>query len=278
MIELRSGGVLHVDGPAGAVPVLFLHGLGGGAWSWKPQRAALRDTRRLFLWEARGHGAATPVDDAGFADYYADAREGLAAVLDDAHRPAFVVGHSAGGLLALALACDVAGGIAGLFLIDPAYGTGDELILRLWLPLGRVAGPLAAPLTARLTRRLLPRLFARGFEDRARAEEAWPDQAAQMPFEYPRIYREGFTGPAGFELRDFAREISDPTFLLEGSGGLRRPRFPRLVKTFQERLGDDFRYEAIPGGHYLQLDRPDEVNERLGTFLATYAATREAAR
>ena len=30
---------------------------GGGAWSWRPQRDAFCATHRLFVWEARGHGA-----------------------------------------------------------------------------------------------------------------------------------------------------------------------------------------------------------------------------
>jgi hypothetical protein len=34
-----------------------------------------------------------------------------------------------------------------------------------------------------------------------------------------------------------------------------------------QRLGARFACERLPGGHYLQLDRPLEVNERLRRFL-----------
>jgi 3-oxoadipate enol-lactonase len=273
VLNLRSGGALHVDGPSGSVPVLFLHGLGGGAWSWRPQRAALARSHRVFVWEARGHGAARPVEDAGFADYYTDAREALAAVLEDARRPAVVVGHSAGALLALALAADVAAAVAGLFLIEPGYAAGDEALVRLWALLGGLGAPVLGRLADAVTHRLLHRLFARQFQSRERMEEAWRDQIKQVPFEYPQIFRESFSGPKGFRLRDFAKEIHDPTFVLQASRGLRRlrPGLRRLVTTLRTQLGDDFRFESVPGGHYLQLDSPHAVNDRLERFLTEVA-------
>ena len=271
---LRSGGALHVYGPAGAVPVLFLHGLGGGAWSWKAQRDALAGSFRLFFWEARGHGTAARVEDAGLADYYVDAKEALAAVVDDARRPAFVVGHSVGGLLAIALGCNVAAAVAGLFLIEPIYSSGQEVLWRVLLPLGRVASPALGPLAQTVIAKNARRLFERQFENRERMELAWLDQREQVPFEYPQIFREGIGGPEGFPLREFAKEITDPTFLLEGSGSRSHPRVPRLVATLRERLGEDFTYESVPGGHYLQLDRPEIVNDRLSRFVTTYAGVR----
>jgi len=262
LLSLRSGAALHVDGPPGGVPLLFLHGLGGGAWSWQPQRAAFSGTHRVFVWEARGHGAAARVDDASIADYYADAREALAAVLDDARRPAVVVGHSAGGFLAIRLACELAGGVRGLFLIEPGYELWSKTPLAFAAP---VLGPLAgATVGARLHT-----FFARAFENHERMEAVWPDQAAQVPFEYPQVFREAFAGVKGHPPRDFAKEIHDPTFLLVGSRVPLRLRrgIARLASTLREHLGEDFQYESVRGGHYLQLDMPDVVNDRLQRFL-----------
>lgn len=262
LLQLRSGGVVHVHGPSDGFPVLFLHGMGGGAWSWKPQRDVFSESYRVFVWEARGHGNAARVDDAGVEDYYADAREALAAVLDDARRPAVLVGHSLGGLLAMRLACDVAAGEAGLFLIEPGYEIFGKTALAF-------AAPLLGPLTGALARATLRSSFARAFENRTRMEEAWPDQAGQVPFEYPRFFRDAFAGTKGFQARDFAKDIHDPTFLLEGSRvpitvrrGIRR-----LAETLRAHLGEDFHHETVPGGHYLQLDAPDTVNNLLRRFL-----------
>jgi lipase len=273
---LASGGALHVDGSPRRPGVLFLHGVGGGAWSWEPQRAALSATHRLFVWEARGHGAAAPVADAGLADYYADAQEALAAAVDDAGGPVVIVAHSMGGLLAVALAAHDAAPVKALFLVDPVYATGQEAYGHFSPRAGAVARALCTPLLrsfardGRLSRIVARWMFERSFENRARMEAAWQQQRRQIPFEYPRMLDESFGRPEGFPLRDFAREIRVPTALLEGSPAAGRIRFPALVQTLAERLGPNFRHEHVPGGHYLQLDRPAEVNALLVQFLERY--------
>jgi pimeloyl-ACP methyl ester carboxylesterase len=276
LLRLPSGGALHDAGKRDGVPLLFLHGVGGGAWSWRHQTAAFAATQPVFAWDARGHGDADRVDDAGLADYYADAREALAVVAERTHRPAILVGHSMGGLLAVALACDEPSSVKGLFLVDPVYSSGEDY--GHFSPgLGRAALFLCSPLLRSFERngrasRVLSRwMFEHSFEDRVRMEETWPDQQRQIPIEYPRMLRESFGKPTGFELRDFALEIEQPTYLLEGSFGRKAPRFPKLVATLERRLGPAFVHEAIAGGHYLQADRPEQVNQRLANFVATYA-------
>jgi pimeloyl-ACP methyl ester carboxylesterase len=275
--ELPGGGVLHVEGPPGAPALLFLHGVGGGAWSWRPQRAAFVGAYRLFVWEARGHGAAAAVDDAGLGDYYVDAREALAATVDECGAPVTVVAHSMGGLLAFALARDEAARVNGLFLVDPVYATGDAAYGHFTPRAGAIAKFLCGPLLRSFERdgtlsRMIARwLFTQSFTDRARMEAAWVDQRRQVPFEYPRMLEESFGRPEGFELSDFAREIRTPTTVLEGDRKAGRVRFPEMIDTLRERLGVDFTSETIHGGHYLQLDRPAEVNAHLARFLDRFA-------
>jgi pimeloyl-ACP methyl ester carboxylesterase len=280
---LPSGGALRVEGPPGAPGLLLLHGVGGGAWSWRPQRESLARDFRLYTWEARGHGAAGRVADAGLGDYYKDAREGLAASVADLGAPAAVVGHSMGGLLAMALAADEPEQVSGLFLIDPVYANGEDARRHHppglgWL-LAAVATPLAVSMErdGALSRGLGRWLFSRSFENQLNMERAWLDQRTQVPLEFPRMLREAFEGPEGFDVRDFALEIGCPTYVLEGSSGKRRARFPQLVSTLGARLGERFTYEAIAGGHYLQLDRPEAVTGRLRAFLERYAGVAEAA-
>lgn len=272
-LRLPGGGALHAEGLTDGTPLLLLHGVGGGAWSWRPQREALAPSHRLFVWEARGHGAAAPVSDAGLADYYVDARQALDAVTAQTGRAAIVAGHSMGGLLAIALACDDAPSVRGLFLVDPVYATGDGAAYGHFGPaMGRVALLLCTPVLQSIERdgpmsRAISRwIFTRAFANRDRMEAAWPDQRTQVPVEYPRMLREAFGRPDGFALRDFAAEISQPTFVLEGSAARGGPRFPELVTTLRERLGARFFNEIISGAHYLQLDEPDAVTERLARF------------
>ncbi len=256
---------------------MFLHGLGGGAWSWAAQRAEFAARYRLFAWDARGHGRSPRVSDAGLADYYVDAVDALDYAFEESARPVFVAGHSMGGFIAIALASDRPQAVRGLFLVDPVYSDARSGIYRWFAPgLRRVARWLCEPLLHSFDRngkasRLISRwLFERAFTYRERMEEAWPNQRAQVPVEYPRTLREPFDKPVGFELRDFAREIVAPTYVLDifRTGG--RLRFPQLIAGLSEQLGPRFIHESIAGGHYLQLDRPGEVNERLRRFVEAY--------
>lgn len=272
--RLASGGALHVSGPADAPPILFYHGVGGAAWSWEPQAAAFSHDHACYRWEARGHGAAARVADAGLSDYYLDAREALALV-NERHGPAWIVGHSMGGLLSMALACDSPASVRGLVLIEPVYA--PDTAGHLGGPLGRVVRTLASPLIdsvlrgGRVGRGLSRWVFTRSFEDRALMERAWLLQRTQVPAEYARMINEAFTGPVDFPNRAFGREITQPTLLLEGSVAKDAPRFPQLVAELR-RLGERFDYLTIDGGHYLQLDRSAQrVTDALREFVARWS-------
>jgi len=227
--------------------------VGGGAWSWAPQLAALSADFRCYAWEARGHGLARAVTDAGLGDYYEDALEALAAV--ERERP-FVVGHSMGGLLALAVCAERPAAVRGTLLVDPVYAPEG----------GGHAGPFLASLARRtmaplvasverggpLANGLGRAVFRASFLDRDCMERAWRRQRTQVPLEYPKMMYEAFDGPSRFPNRAFARELSGPALLLEPATHARR--FPQLIAEL-ERLGDRFTYLALDGGHYLQLDR-----------------------
>jgi pimeloyl-ACP methyl ester carboxylesterase len=273
---LDGGGGLVVRGERGATPILFLHGAGGAAWSWAPQAAALAHDRRTYAWEARGHGAGPPIADAGMADYYLDAQQGLERVVALEGGAPIVAGHSTGGLIALALAASQPEAVAGLFLVEPVYfGQGLALSSGLFGPLGVFARPFLASLAQGFQRddpqaRIFARyLFSLTFYDRAAMERAWLMQRRQVPIEYPRALLELADGPSGFPLRLFGEEVHAPTRLLEGSVGWFQPHFPNLVAQLRRALGDAFSYRLFSGGHYLQLDCESVVTAELNEFVKT---------
>jgi 3-oxoadipate enol-lactonase len=270
--RLPSGGALHIrNEAAGTLPILFLHGLGGAAWSWAPQAASLCAAHPCFIWEARGHGGAAPVTDMSLAECFQDAREALALVVEHTQRPALVAGHSAGGFVAMALACEVAAAVEALFLVEPFYRRlyPNDAVASLLAPLVRPGARFIVGSHrrgGRLARWIFHRAFVSGFEDSAAAERAWTEQQKQLPFDYPRMFLDALEGPVNFPTRAFAQELSVPIYLLEGSSAKRGPRYPALVETLRARLGEVFTHDVIPGGHYLQLDRPDAVTERLAAL------------
>ncbi len=101
----------HLDcvaaGPEGAsrgLPLLLLHGLGGGAWCWEnfQQRLAERYGRRSYAPELPYHGAGA--GDGRLGDFSIETFALFAAGALEAIGDAIVVGHSMGGLMAQKLA------------------------------------------------------------------------------------------------------------------------------------------------------------------------------
>ncbi|MDR6511891.1 3-oxoadipate enol-lactonase/3-oxoadipate enol-lactonase/4-carboxymuconolactone decarboxylase [Novosphingobium capsulatum] len=61
---------IHIDGPAGAPPLVFLHAIATSAALWRPQVDQLSQRFRVVRVDLPGHGASALLPEgAGFADY-----------------------------------------------------------------------------------------------------------------------------------------------------------------------------------------------------------------
>jgi esterase len=117
-LRINHDGVgLHVevDGPAGAMPVVFLHGVMSSArtWAWLPEEVT--HGRRIVRIDFRGHGRSDHKAGYALPDYAAD----VLAVLGEVGTPAVLVGHSLGGVVAWWVAQKHPGLVAAAFLEDP---------------------------------------------------------------------------------------------------------------------------------------------------------------
>jgi pimeloyl-ACP methyl ester carboxylesterase len=102
------------------VTILFLHGVAGSrvTYDWVPPTIAGHDVVRV---DFRGHGAAARTPGAYLiSDYATDAVEVLRSI-----GPAFVVGHSLGGVAAWSAAQMVPELVSGAFLEDPPLFRGS---------------------------------------------------------------------------------------------------------------------------------------------------------
>jgi pimeloyl-ACP methyl ester carboxylesterase len=112
--------MLAWDAPAprpGAPALLLLHGAAGGAWVWDEgfgARLAASGHPVYALDFARSRGGAA----SGLAEYGEDLRAALAAI----RRPAVLVGHSLGAIVAQRSLAETA--VAGLVLLSPAPPEG----------------------------------------------------------------------------------------------------------------------------------------------------------
>ena len=103
------------DGP---LTVVLTHGLAASQATWAAQVAALAPRYRVLTWDLRGHGGSAPnAAPCTLGDLAGDLNE----VLDRAGvQRAVVLGHSAGGVVAMQFALDHPERTAGLVLVGTA--------------------------------------------------------------------------------------------------------------------------------------------------------------
>ena len=251
---LRIGSHQVGDGPA----VVLLHGyVGDGAVTWQRQLAALSDEFRLIAWDAPGAGASTdPPEPFGMAGY-ADCLAGfIAAVGVEAPH---LVGLSFGGALALTVAARHPGLARSLVVVSGYAGWGGSL------PPGvvdqRLAQALAlSALTAdEFVDALLPTMFAT-----APAAGDVDRFAASMRAFHPAGFR-AMARASAEDLRGLLASIDVPTLLVYGDQDVRAP-LPVAEHLHSAIAGSEL--TVLPGlGHVCNLERPDEFNATLRTWL-----------
>jgi pimeloyl-ACP methyl ester carboxylesterase len=175
-------------------PLLFLHGAFAGAWVWGEHflpyfAAAGRPAYALSLRGHGGSGGRQLLNSHGLADYVADAVAALAAI----GRPAVVVGHSLGGLVAqllLAGPVDLSGLVLlasvppeGLFWTNWRLAMTDPL---LWNETALIAGLSPHFATPDLVRRTMlsedvPPFLLQHYFMRMQGESKRAVAEAQMP-------------------------------------------------------------------------------------------------
>ena len=101
------------DGP----PVIILHGLFGAGRNWMRIAQALGTTHRVYLPDARNHGASPRGQGMSYAEM---ARDVLALIEREGLERPFVVGHSMGGKTAMTLALEHPQALAGVAVVDIA--------------------------------------------------------------------------------------------------------------------------------------------------------------
>lgn len=242
------------DGGRGGLPVVFAHSLAGTFRHWQSQLDHLRADRRAIAFDFRGHGRSEPAPD---GDYSISAMAGdIGAVVDALGVDRFVlVGHSMGGGAALLYAAAHQDRVAGLLLVDPV-GDGkqissagaqhfiaglesnyDSASRNYWT---EIAGP-----DSTIQRRLLADLRA------TPREVVVAVLRSVMQFDpAPALAR--YQGP----MLSVVTPSNDQAFSLH-------------------RLGKGFPHQVVTGtGHWIQLDRPDELNRLLDGFLHNVSGQR----
>jgi pimeloyl-ACP methyl ester carboxylesterase len=245
-----SGALAVADGgprSAAALPVVFVHSLAGNARHWQAQLDHLRPHRRVIAFDFRGHGQSEPARN---REYTIAALAGdIAAVSDRLGLDRFIlVGHSMGGGASLQYAGDHPDRVAGLLLLDP-IGDGTQITSEQALAfLGGLESNYDTGITQYWSQIAGP---DSGVRDRLLADlRATPRDVVLAV------------------LRDVM--LFDPHPLLSRyQGPIMSVVTPQNDEGFSlHRLGKGFPHRVVTGtGHWIQLDKPEEVNQVLDEFL-----------
>jgi pimeloyl-ACP methyl ester carboxylesterase len=242
---MGPAGQIHVDddGSGDGLPVVFIHSFAGSGQHWTNQLDHLRPSRRAVALDLRGHGQseAKADDDTTIDDLAAD----VATVVDglDLHRVA-LVGHSIGGSAAVAYAAAHPDRVAGLLLV----GTPGRMPLQ---QADQVISAMSSNYEETMS----------SYWDRLLADAT--------PATRARIERERQAMPQAT-----AMALIRATFAYDPLPALRD--YPGLVMTttigdspadLHKQLPDAPDANVTGTSHWVQLDRPDEFDRILDTFL-----------
>ncbi|MDT7950195.1 MAG: alpha/beta fold hydrolase [Acetobacteraceae bacterium] len=239
-------------------PILFLHGIGGGAAIFTPQLAHFGRRYRAIAWEMPGHAGSAPlplVTMAALAAALAGFIEALG--LD---RP-ILVGHSLGGMIVLRLlaeAPDLARAIV-LSQTSPAFGASDPAWAEAF-----IAAKLAPLDAGRAMPALAPEAIAQSVGPGADPAGIAAAEACFAATPHS-TYRDMVLAMPGFDARATLPTIAVPTLVVAGS--LDRSAPAAGCERMAARI-PGARYVLLDGaGHLAHAERPAAFNAALDDFL-----------
>ena len=250
-------------GDPGAIPLIFLHGIGGAARAWRQQLATFGNRFRAIAWDMPGYGGSAPLASVSIAAL-ADALQQFIAQIG-ATSP-ILVGHSIGGMIVqkwLVQSPKLARAVV-LAQTSPAFGKADgdwqkSFIAARLGPLDR--GETMKSLAPSLVKELV------GDDPDPKGMELARECMGSVP---EASYRAMMLALIGFDQRSTLKDISVPTLLLSGSKDNNAPA-PMMAKTATYIPAAE--YVELPGvGHLANLERPDAFDKALGSFVDSVAA------
>nr|WP_245477599.1 alpha/beta fold hydrolase [Bradyrhizobium guangxiense] len=245
-------------GDPNAIPLIFLHGIGGAARAWRRQLATFGSRFRAIAWDMPGYGGSAPlarVSITALAEALQQFIEQLGAT-----RP-ILVGHSIGGMIVqkwLAQSPRLARAVV-LAQTSPAFGKADgdwqkSFIAARLGPLDR--GETMKSLAPSLVKELV------GDDPDSAGMELARECMSSVP---EASYRDMMLALIGFDQRSTLGDISVPTLLLSGSKDNNAPA-PMMAKTATYIPGAQY-VELAGVGHLANLERPDAFDEAIDRFL-----------
>lgn len=244
-------------------PLAMVHGIISDSTFFEDAMNILADDHQVIAYDRRGYGRSIRRT---YSDYSVRVQaDDLAGILkSNCREPAWIVGNSAGGLIAVEAAIRYPGMVRGMILVEPSLGYEDaereKLIqwneeLNGYVKAGRIKNAL--PAFSRVTGAAETKKNAASFKE---LKQTYQNLSAFMYGELNEVQR--YLPPVG-ELR----KISVPVIVAVTEKG-RESIFATSSETGARIIG--WPVVTLPGYHNTAKDMPDEFAEKVKEIIAEY--------
>ena len=229
--------------------VLFIHGAGGGQYTWSYQKGFFEKRFNPIIIELPGHGESGGEGEDEIGKYAEDVHAFLKVL---GLRKVFLVGHSMGGAIVQTLALTHPEVIKGIVLV----GTGVKLKV-LPMILNGIKNNFRETVQTitrfAYSRKVSSDLIERGVSDMMRCR--------------PEVLYGDFLACDRFDLMNEVEKIDLPTLVLCGNEDELTP--VKYSQFLQQRIKGS-KLEILPNaGHMVMIESPEAFNEKVGEFIAT---------
>jgi 3-oxoadipate enol-lactonase len=241
------------SGGGGAVPIVFLHGVGSDKSVWRPQLEHFGQNRRAVAFDYPGYGDSDPAPEGTTRDDYASAI--ISAMHELGIDRAHICGLSLGGVIAIAIDHADEERCASLILADTfaVHPDGQAIYERSIAASNDLRAMAEARVDVLLAQPVDPAIRSEVVETMARID--------------PTAYCIGAEAVWLADQRDRARGIDVPTLVLCGTEDKVTP--PQLSNELAD-LIPRARMELIQGaGHLGNLEKADDFNLMVEQFIAS---------
>ncbi|MCK5053923.1 MAG: alpha/beta hydrolase [Anaerolineales bacterium] len=235
---------------AGSPPLVLIHGSGGSRLHWPPQLRRLPNYR-VFGLDLPGHGESPGEGETTIDDYVSRVVEWLD---EQGIERSILAGHSMGGAIAMTAALNEPDRVAGLVLV----GTGGRLRVN-----GEILQAAADPSRFEETVEVVTTW---AFSDQT-PEKIVALAKMRMLEIPPGVIHGDFTACNQFDICDQLSEIQVPTLILCGEQDQLTPL--KYARHLDEEIPESTLVLLEGAGHMVILERPLEVAEAVGNFLAS---------
>jgi haloacetate dehalogenase len=274
--------VIAYEAAGAGPPLLLLHGYPQTRTCWHRVAPALAERFSVVAADLRGYGASsTPPDGERHAGYSKRAMAGDMVRLMErlGHERFALAGHDRGGRVAHRLARDHPERVSRLAVLDivptaTLFGTVDQAVATSYYHWFFLIQPDGLPETMiGHDPEWFLRETVRRWSGSATPVDEWAIREYARWFSRPEAihatcedYRAGASIDLEHDTADAGRRLACPLLALWGEEG-RMGRIYDVLGTWRA-VADDVRGRAMPGGHFVPEEAPDETVAELSAFFA----------